>query len=135
MALPSTYRLKRRQEFDCLYRHGKRVTARYFVLRALPPSPSLKSGQRKSDSDVAPSRFGVAVSLKVSKRAVVRNRIRRQVHAAIRQLLPQIPDGWLILVSARTAASECDYWQFLRELEQLLTRAEVIHGHSGRGVF
>lgn len=142
MALPSIRRLKRRQDFDCIYRHGTRVTARHFVLRALPDASRAKGGEGKAESlkldpcvAAQPSRFGVSVSLKVSKRAVVRNRIRRQVQAAIQQLLPQIPDGWLILVSARAAAVECDYWQFLRELEQLLTRAEVIHGHSGRGVF
>lgn len=149
MALPSAYRLKHRRDFSHVYRRGTRVAAKYFVIRALRrPSrenPSqLSSGALPMGTSREPlsslnltqqsSKIGVAVSLKVSKRAVVRNRIRRQVQAAMQQLMPRLPSGWLILVSARPAAVECDYWQFLRELEELLTRAEVIHGHSGRGV-
>ncbi|MGF1512116.1 MAG: ribonuclease P protein component [Elainellaceae cyanobacterium] len=140
MALPSVHRLKRRQEFDRIYRRGKRLSAHHFVLRTLRQTPDLlrqvpDSGSHLgAASRLAPSKVGVAVSLKVSKRAVVRNRIRRQVQAAVKQLLPRMSGGWLIVISARSAAAECDYWQFLGELEQLLTRAEVIHGHSGRGV-
>lgn len=173
MALPSRYRLKRRQDFNQLYRRGQRFSAHYFVIRVLrtsgPPAkgdssrvekpssgtgpPELKSCQIEkdpvkvdldhlgpaqdggSDSLVNSNKIGVAVSLKVSKRAVVRNRIRRQVQAAMLQLMPQMMGGWMILVTARSPAAECDYWQFLRELEELLTRAKVIYGHSGRGIF
>ena len=38
----------------------------------------------------APARIGITVSQKVSKRAVVRNRLKRQVRAALRGLLPQL---------------------------------------------
>lgn len=159
MALPSAYRLKRRRDFSRVYRQGTRISGTYFVVRA---SHQAKGGNisrlggsglggrsessRPEATDSAethsaphggteqPSKIGVAVSLKVSKRAVVRNRIRRQVQAAMQQIMPQLPRGWLILISARSTATECDYWQFLRELEELLTRAEVIHGHSGRSV-
>jgi ribonuclease P protein component len=83
-----------------------------------------------SRSPIAPSRIGISVSQKVSKRAVIRNRIKRQIKAAFRQLLPRISPGWWLVVVVNPNAVQCEYEQFLRELEQLLTNAEVIDGHS-----
>lgn len=76
-----------------------------------------------------PTRIGISVSLKVDKRAVVRNRIRRQVQAIFRQLLPAVAPGWDILVIAQPTATRCDYARFLQELKQLLADAEVFHGY------
>lgn len=77
----------------------------------------------------SPTRIGISISLKVSKKAVVRNRIKRQIRAILRHLLPQISPGWNLVVVVRPGASECDYAQFLRELKQLLAEAEVLHGY------
>jgi ribonuclease P protein component len=77
-----------------------------------------------------PTRIGISIGLKVSKKAVVRNRIKRQIRAALRQILPQIAPGWLVVVTVRSTATGCNYDDFLRELEQLLAEAEVLHGHS-----
>jgi ribonuclease P protein component len=76
----------------------------------------------------SPSRIGISISKKVSKKAVVRNRIKRQIRAILRQLLPRLKSGWNIVISVRSQAVECDYQQFLQELEQLLAKAEVLNG-------
>jgi len=82
--------------------------------------------------ELAPTKLGISVSTKVSKRAVIRNRIKRQIRAAFRSLLPQVAPGWriVVVVQPRAVAEKCDYQQFLQELEQLLTKAEAINGHS-----
>ena len=77
----------------------------------------------------APSQIGISISLKVSKRAVVRNRIKRQIRAALRHLLPRLTPGWKLVIIVRPQAVECDYLQFLQELEQLLLDAEVLNGY------
>lgn len=77
----------------------------------------------------APAQIGISISLKVSKRAVVRNRIKRQIRAALRQLLPRLTAGWKLVIIVRPQAVECDYFQFLQELEQLLLDAEVLNGN------
>lgn len=105
------------------------------MLRALPFRTL--SGAKKSEplpkvvhaSGVgSPTCIGISISQKVSKRAVIRNRIKRQIRAAFRQLLPRIQDGWWLVVVVRPEAVQCDYGQFLRELEQLLADAEVLDG-------
>lgn len=78
---------------------------------------------------IGESRFGISISKKVSKLAVVRNRLKRQIKAALRSLLPQIQPGWSVVIVVRSTIVDCTYAQILRELEQLLIKAEVIRGN------
>jgi ribonuclease P protein component len=75
-----------------------------------------------------PTRIGISISQKVSKRAVVRNRIKRQLKAILQLLLPQIAPGWQLVIVVKSSATQCGYEQFLQELKQLLRSAEVIDG-------
>lgn len=63
---------------------------------------------------------------------MIRNRIKRQLQAAFRCLLPQLLPGWQVVVVVQPSAvqEECDYLQFLQELKQLLAEAEVLNGNS-----
>lgn len=74
-----------------------------------------------------PTQFGISISQKVSKKAVIRNRIKRRIKAVLGQLLPRCRSGWQVVIIVRPAAIECDYSKFLQELEQLLISAEVIN--------
>lgn len=140
MALPKAYRLKSRQDFQAVFREGIRRHSSHFTLRALKPSYSSKHSldaaanthQATSSKQFASSKFGISISTKVSKRAVVRNRIKRQITSALQQLLPKLSPGWrlVIVVKPTAAESTCGSQQFLQELEQLLVKAEVFDGHS-----
>jgi len=66
--------------------------------------------------------------VKVDKRSVVRNRIRRQIQAVFRHLLPRIAENLDILVVVQPPAIQCGYLHFLQELEQVLAHAEVLNG-------
>lgn len=81
-----------------------------------------------------PTRVGLSIGQKVSKRAVVRNRIKRQIRAIFRQFLPDLAAGWRLVIVVRPEAVGCESSEFLQELKQLLTDAEVFDGHSGRRV-
>ena len=125
MALPKVNRLKNRHEFQTLFREGNRLKSSHLTLRALRL-------QTPSGIITGATRIGISISTKVSKRAVIRNRIKRQIRAAFRSLLPRIAPGWSLvaIVQPQAVTSKCDYQQFLQELEQLLAKAEVIDGHS-----
>jgi ribonuclease P protein component len=79
--------------------------------------------------EVSFTQIGISISQKVSKRAVVRNRIKRQIRSAVQQLLPEIPQGWKIVIVVKPTATQCDYEQFLQELKQLLKKSEVVNGN------
>jgi ribonuclease P protein component len=139
VALPKANRLKSRKDFQAVFREGTRRHGSYLTLRALRPSsmkkPSLDTAHnhvQSTNSVLSPIKIGISISTKVSKRAVIRNRLKRQLSAALHQLLPQLSPGWrlVIVVKPTAAESKCVTQQFLQELEQLLAQAEVLNGHS-----
>ncbi len=145
MALPKPYRLRERKEFERVYRRGQRCGSPALLLRIAsqpktitkqsPGTPApIKKAKSTASKPVAPqapkpSRIAVVVSTKVHKRAVVRNRLRRQIQAALQSLLAQLLPGRLIVITVKPPAVECDYYKFLQQLEQLLIKAEALHGH------
>jgi ribonuclease P protein component len=122
LGLPKANRLKHRQDFDRVYQTGKRrrATALHVV--------TLKRSSNAASSEVLPIQVGISISKKVSKRAVVRNRIKRQLKAIVHSLLPRLEPGLRLVIVVRSDALTCDYWQLLQELEYLLVKAEVLHG-------
>jgi ribonuclease P protein component len=123
VSLPKPHRLRRRQDFHQVYQHGKRHQQVHLTLRSLRHLPN------STTENLPATRFGISVSQKVSKKAVVRNLLKRQVKAALRQLLPHITSGWSVVIGVRPSAQGCEYVEILRELEQLLAAAEVLDGH------
>ncbi|MDJ0901934.1 MAG: ribonuclease P protein component [Xenococcus sp. MO_188.B8] len=123
MGLPQIHRLKHWRDFRTVYQQGIRRHSEHLVLRAWFPRAVGEQSQ------INPSRIGISIGKKVSKKAVVRNRIKRQIHGAFLQLLPRILDGWQIVVVVKPTAVECKYDDFLRELEELLKKTKIINGY------
>ncbi|EFA71704.1 ribonuclease P protein component [Cylindrospermopsis raciborskii CENA303] len=140
MPLPKAYRLKSRGDFQAVFREGVRCHSSHFTLRALKTlsptqvalHPSSITTPANTCENLPNTKIGISISTKVSKRAVVRNRIKRQITGVLYQLLPKLSKGWrlVVIVKPKTGEWECISQQFLRELEQLLVKAEVINGHS-----
>lgn len=121
MGLPSKHRLKRRLDFQTVYKQGISRSSRYFIVKAVAIAPM-------TDEDLK-TKIGISISRKVSKKAVVRNTIKRHIRNSFRHLLPSVNSPWLIVVIVKPEVKECKYEHFLRELEKLLIRAEIIHGY------
>lgn len=120
MGLARSNRLKHWKDFQTVFRAGKSYHSRDLTLRLHPV---------KNDQTPISTRIGLSISKKVSKLAVKRNRIKRQLRAILRQLLPHIDPNWKIVIIVRPTANQCNYEHFLQQLKQLLTTAEVFHGH------
>lgn len=135
--LPKAHRLKNRRDFAAAYKYGTRRQGGKLTLIARKRRNSggnkgpkqNEASQETAPVALPPTRIGISVSQKVSKRAVVRNRIKRQIRAAVRELLPRLSAGWDIAIVVRPGASECNYRQFLQKLEQLLASLEVLNGN------
>jgi len=95
-----------------------------------PPALLLRAKKnihkRRSTQTGKTVQFGISISRKVSKRAVIRNRMKRQIKAILRQQLPNISDSWQVVIVVRPAAVECSFDKFLRELEYLLKKLEIV---------
>ncbi|MDJ0531205.1 MAG: ribonuclease P protein component [Xenococcaceae cyanobacterium MO_207.B15] len=123
MGLRKIYRLKHWRDFRSVYKQGISCYSPNLVLRAL------FTGKKDQQSPINPSRIGISISTKVSKKAVKRNRIKRQIRGAIAKILPTMAEGWDIVIIVKPSARECKYEHFLRELEQLLIEAKIVNGH------
>ncbi len=91
LSYPRTARLLLPGDFAALRRGSKRLAAQYFHCEFRP-------------NELDGARLGMAVSKRVSKRAVERNRIRRQIRESFRLRRAEFP-ACDMLVVARTAAA------------------------------
>ena len=122
MGLPKSNRLRHPKAFQTVYNRGKRYQSHHLVIRVL--------WQAVQQPTTPPTQFGISVSRKVSKKAVTRNRLKRQIKGVIRVFLPMIKPGYQVVIVVKRNATECKYEHFLRELEELLIKAEIIHGYK-----
>ena len=104
---PRSARLLRPGDFSALRKSSSRLVTKYFHCEYRP-------------TEVASARLGMAVSRRVSKLAVVRNRIRRQIRETFRLQRGGLP-CFDVLIIARTAAATQDN-RILREELLLLWR-------------
>lgn len=109
-------RLRRRKDFDAVFRQGRSWHNELLVLRTIP-------------NTLDHNRYGFVTGRRLGK-AVVRNRVRRRLRESIR-VLAAIP-GWDVVVSAKTRAAEADFHELNRAAVDLLTRAGILGENAGR---
>lgn len=123
MGLPKIHRLKKREDFRAVYEQGIRRYSPHLTLVAL------YSPEQQNIAIPSTTKIGISISKKVSKKAVVRNRIRRQIRSAMTSNLWLMSSGWKIIIVVKPKAIQCKYEHFLRELKELLKQAKIINGY------
>lgn len=104
--------LKENREFQFLYRRG-----------ASQVHPCLVTYVRKTKRPAV--RMGITTGKKVGN-AVQRNRCRRIIREAFRQLLPGITGGWDIVFVARGRTTTCKSTDIRRIMETQLRQGGVL---------
>ncbi len=142
MVLPRDHRLSGTMVFDHLYRARARFHGNNLVLRVGSPKlhylkPGLMGSRNRAavqHSSAAACqgdlRFAVVVSKKVSKRAVVRNRLRRLLHQAFIRNVPHLRPGHWLLLSLKPGAAQRSEDQLLQEWSDVLQRSGLRCGHE-----
>ncbi|HIK43901.1 MAG TPA: ribonuclease P protein component [Leptolyngbyaceae cyanobacterium M65_K2018_010] len=132
--LPQRHRLRLSRDFTQVYRFGRKAVSSHMVVRVFKPQEQAQPDSAEPflwpPQPLTPVKVGITVSQKVHRRAVVRNRLKRQIRAIMATLIPALPAGLWVVVSLRPGADQCEYGEFLQELKQLLIQLEVLHGHS-----
>ena len=131
MVLPAPMRLRGHRCFDWLHRKGRRHHSSHMVLRIVDAKPQLLKSEAANAERRSPQsqrcRCAVVISGKVSKRSVVRNRLRRQLHNHLRARLDtqtQRSHHWLLL-SLKPGAVDAGA-PLLEECDRLLKDAGLL---------
>ena len=111
---PGLWRITDRRSFDELRRRGRRSRRGCLTVTFVPPA---------ADAPAAPPRAGFAVGRPVGG-AVVRNRVRRRLRAALRQLVTDgtLPPG-TYLVGATAEAATLAWPDLVTQLAEAVAEA------------
>lgn len=106
-------RLRKQNDFDRVFKKGKssydKILGVKFVL-----------------NEQAENRYGVIVSTKISKKAVKRNRLKRQIREAVKAVEPDLRKGLDIVVIVLPGASDKDYRELKASLENHLQKLKLL---------
>jgi ribonuclease P protein component len=116
-AMRKELRLRRRKDFDAVFRQGRAWHNELLVLRSIPNA-------------LEHNRYGFVTSKRLGK-AVARNRVRRRLRESVR-VLPANP-GWDVVVSSKARAAEADFHELNRAVVELLDRAGILAESAGGG--
>ena len=86
--LAKEYRLTKTRDFQKVFKEGRYFDNIFFTARA-------------TSNNLGISRFGFIVGLKVSKKAVQRHKIQRQLREIVGRHLPQIKTGFDVVIAAK----------------------------------
>lgn len=105
-------RLRARADFERVRREGRSWSHRLLVLVACPNASDW-------------TRVGVAAGRRVGS-AVVRNRAKRLLREAMRQVDPRVRGGWDLILIARAAIAPVQMQDVAVALESLLRQADLV---------
>lgn len=112
--LPKENRLKKKKEFEAVFKGGRHIKSQNFFIKYLA------NGTDKT-------RIGFIVSKKVSKKAVDRNRAKRRMREAFKNIDGKIKDGISIIVVAYPTVKGLRFKEMLPEIESALKKGELIN--------
>jgi len=112
--LYAQHRLTKRSDIERVYKKG-----RSFFVKNL--------GIRIAKNDLKISRFTVVTSLKLSKKAVVRNKLKRRLREIIRkEILPSIKSGFDGVVLTKVGLLELSFDDIREQTTKLFKKAKLI---------
>ncbi len=116
-------KLRTSQQYQFVYKHGRRYDSRYVTLFVVPNEQSV-------------DRFGITASRRAAKNAVDRNRMKRLLREAIRTVNSKLPDNkaahydWVL--NAKRSLLEIKLETLSEELQRIVV-AVVGENHSPAG--
>jgi len=104
-----------RKLIEKILKEGKTVRGRNLFLKY-----SLNPGK--------PASFAFIISSKTVKKAVLRNKLKRRGRAIIFNFLPEIKDGYSVLIFFEKGSVEMKFAELKQEIRSLFQKAGLIKG-------
>lgn len=107
------FRLRKNKDFERVWQKGEG----YFLKEI---------GLKVKENDLDIPRFGFIVSKKISKKAVVRNKIKRRIRAIIREFFSEIIEGYDYVFFARPGIENLDFEELKDKVKILFNKLAKI---------
>lgn len=113
MPLPKTRRIKHEKDFERVFKTGRVLKHPFFLLKFL------KNG-------LTYCRAAISVPVAVSKKAVIRNRVKRIFWAALEKIFLRCRPGVDLVIITSPAAVEKNLNQITDSLEDIFIKANIV---------
>ncbi len=122
--LPKDNRLTKIRDFNLLFKHGFYISGQLIDLKLLKLNKILNYFPKKENPTtfVKQLLIGISVGIKISKKAVVRNKIKRQIREILRLSLQKnevIPGYYLLFIAKKEAVGK-EYLELEKEVRGLI---------------
>jgi len=111
--LPKINRIKKKKDFEMIFKNSKSFKNNLFILKVIKNNLKL-------------NRFGFVVSQKVSKKAIVRNKVKRRLSEAIRDKMKNIEIGTDSVLIALPGIEKKEFSEIKEAINNALIRAKLI---------
>ncbi len=112
--LPKQNRLSKKKDLERVFKQGRFFKNDFFTLRLA-----------KNNSKNAP-RFGIIVSGKVSKKAAVRNKVKRRIRAAVKDLIAKAKPGTEAVIIALPQTAKKKFQEIKEQLTLLFRKSGIL---------
>ena len=106
-------RLRNKKDFDRVFKKGKGYKQGFLFLKVL-------------NNDLGFNRFGIIVSKKISNKAVVRNKMKRQLREILKRKIERIKKGLDIVFLTNSGIEKQSLKDIDQEVEEILKKAGII---------
>jgi len=120
-------RLRKTIDFQRVFSQGQSFKDGFFVFHVLKrPPESAPPGPQAGLPPGPGNRIGFVVSKRVSKKAVIRNRVRRRLREIYRQDKGKLKEGRDLVLVARVGAEALDFAETQATLRRLFKKAGLV---------
>ena len=106
-------RLRRKKDFERVLRKGKGLKEDFLILKMVKNNSSQ-------------NRFGFIVGTKISKKAVLRNKLKRRLRELVRGKIEKIKKGFDIILIAQSGLGNRDFWELEEIFTKIFRRAKLL---------
>lgn len=110
--LPKKHRLTKKKDFEKVLREGKGVREDFLFFKWI-------------STDLRISRFGFVVGKKISKKATVRNKMKRRLREIMRVKLPKIKKSIDGVFITNPGLEKKEYSKLQEVVDKILTKAKL----------
>lgn len=110
--LPKENRLKKKKDFNKVAAGDQQISGNFLILKF-------------QSNDLSVARVGFVVSKKVSKKAVLRNKVKRRLREAVRAELARVRPGFDLVFFTRREIKEKEFSDIQQLVKQLLEKAKL----------